>query len=254
MLAAWLGGFVPLARSSVARNTRFLSWGNSFAAGIFLSIGFVHMLSDAVRQFHTLGWDPGTVFFLAAAAFVLMLLLEHVLLPRDAHERLHAESGTAHPPLESVQGWNRLYPYALIAALSIHSIFAGIALGVQDTLANTLLIFIAIMAHKATASFALSVSLVRQGAPRGKTFALIFFFSTMTPLGIAAGDGIQEALSGISAQAASAVVLALAAGTFIYIAALDLIRDEFLRPGSAWIKWCWTALGLVFMSLLAFWI
>ena len=38
------------------------------------------------------------------------------------------------------------------------------------------------------------------------------------------------------------------------IAALDLIRDEFLRPGSAWVKWCWTALGLVFMSLLALWI
>ena len=38
------------------------------------------------------------------------------------------------------------------------------------------------------------------------------------------------------------------------IATLDLIRDEFLRPGSAWVKWCWTALGLVFMSLLAFWI
>ena len=49
-------------------------------------------------------------------------------------------------------------------------------------------------------------------------------------------------------------MVALAAGTFIYIAALDLIRDEFLRPGSAWVKWCWTALGLVFMSLLAFWI
>ena len=254
LVAAWIGGIGPLARGASATNPRFLSWGNAFAAGIFLSIGFVHMLSDAVAQFHDMGESPTLVFFLAAVAFVFMLLLEHVLLPSGAHEHLHAEAGTAHAGFETAQGWNRLYPYALIAALSIHSIFAGIALGVQENVASTLLIFIAIVAHKATASFALSVSLVRQGAPRYQTLRLIVFFSVMTPLGIAMGDGIHEVLSGESARAMSAVVVALAAGTFIYIAALDLIRDEFLRPGSAWVKWCWTALGLVFMSLLALWI
>ena len=57
-----------------------------------------------------------------------------------------------------------------------------------------------------------------------------------------------------AARMVSAVVVALAGGTFIYIASLDLIRDEFLRPGSAWVKWCWTVTGLLFMSLLALWI
>ena len=133
LLAAWLGGGVPLVRREMASNPRFLSWGNSFAAGIFLSIGFVHMLSDAVAQFHEMGQGPGLVFFLAAVAFVFMLLLEHVLLPSDAHERLHAESGAAGPGLGDGHGWKHLYPYALIAALSVHSIFAGIALGVQES-------------------------------------------------------------------------------------------------------------------------
>ena len=245
---------MPLVRREMASNPRFLSWGNSFAAGIFLSIGFVHMLSDAVAQFHEMGQGPGLVFFLAAVAFVFMLLLEHVLLPSDAHERLHAESGASGPGLGDGHGWKHFYPYALIAALSVHSIFAGIALGVQESLASTFLIFVAIVAHKATASFALSVSLVRQSAPRGQTAGLIVFFSCMTPLGIALGDSIQDIISGDAAQVVSAVVVALAGGTFIYIASLDLIRDEFLRPGSAWVKWCWTVAGLLFMSLLALWI
>ena len=52
----------------------------------------------------------------------------------------------------------------------------------------------------------------------------------------------------------AAAFLALAAGTFIYISTLDILQDEFLRPGSRWAKWLSAALAVALMALLSLWV
>ena len=78
--------------------------------------------------------------------------------------------------------------------------------------------------------------------------------SAMTPLGIVAGASIGAVLTGRADGLFEATFDSLGAGTFVYIAALDIIRTEFDSPEDhAW-KWVSAAVGFGLMALLAIWI
>ena len=235
-----------------------MSWGNAFAAGIFLGIGLIHMLGDASEAWRdSLGWDYPMALLLAGGAFLLLLWFEHVALSGRAHRAVHQAGGVV-TPIEAEAGQtppvSRLYPYALVIALSIHSLIAGVAMGAQETLADVTLIFTAIVAHKSTAGFALGVSLARNDIPRGRSLSLIGLFALVTPIGILVGLLVTDALVGRAQDVFDAVFLALAAGSFVYIAAFDIIRDEFLQPGPRLAKWLLAAAGYGLMGLLALWL
>ena len=193
-------------------------------------------------------------FVLAAAAFCAILLFEHVLLSDEAHAMIHAHGGE---PLDHPHHHDHdkeVSPYALIVALSAHSVLAGLALGAQPVAASTLMIAVAILAHKGTASLALGISLVRGEIrkPRARRFVLLF--AMMTPLGVLlgmAGSGLLRQGAGLYFDA---TVSALAAGTFLYIASIDMLGDEFLKPGSRWAKWVAAVLGLTVTAVLAVWV
>jgi len=258
LVAAWLGGWVPLLRRRDSPDSPFLSLGNAFAAGVFLGSGLIHLLSEAHRSWTALGWDYPIAFVLAAAGFALILLVEHVLLPEPAHEMVHAHPGGAHahrePDPPHSGRINRVAPYMLVVALSFHSVVAGVALGVQERLGDLLAIFVAIVAHKSTEGFALGITLVRHGASSRRSYLLVALLAVMTPLGILAGMSVGGLLSGTGERYFDATFMALAAGTFVYIAALDILQDEFLRPGSRFLKWLFASIGLGVAALLAVWI
>lgn len=268
LAAGWIGGLIPLKKAN-AQSPRFLSLGNAFAAGIFLGIGLIHMLGDASEIWRSaLGWRYPIALLLAGAAFLFVLWFEHVALPGHLHHAVHAPGGVL-PGLDrsEAQATNTrevnatpshqatgLYPYALIVALSIHSLIAGIAMGAQSGLANVVLIFAAIAAHKTTAGFALGVSLARGGVPRRRSLRLIGLFAVITPIGVVTGLIVKHALDGHAQMIFEAAFLALAAGSFVYIAAFDIIRDEFLQPGPRILKWLLAATGYGLMGLLALWV
>ena len=160
-LAAALGGLVPLTGTRDSHRSHFMSWGNAFAAGIFLGTGLIHMLGEAHRAWDALGWEYPMPLLLAAVGFMLFLLVEHVLLPADAHSVAHAHSGHELPSDEVERLTGSGIPHALLLALSIHSVIAGIALGGQGTFSGAFYIFLAIIAHKSSAAFALGVALRR---------------------------------------------------------------------------------------------
>ncbi|MEJ2034473.1 MAG: hypothetical protein P8Y63_15895, partial [Deltaproteobacteria bacterium] len=51
-----------------------------------------------------------------------------------------------------------------------------------------------------------------------------------------------------------AIFDSIGAGTFLYIATLDIIRTEFELPGDNWQKWLLAAAGFSIMAVLAVWI
>jgi zinc transporter 1/2/3 len=136
----------------------------------------------------------------------------------------------------------------------VHSIILGVALGAQSSLTSALAIFAAIMAHKAMAGFALGVSYHRSGASLRQTAPVAAFFSSMTPLGILAGTAVDALVSSGGRQLFEATFDSVAAGTFLYIATLDIIRTEFELPGDNWQKWLLAAVGFGLMAVLAVWI
>ena len=61
-------------------------------------------------------------------------------------------------------------------------------------------------------------------------------------------------LEGAASQLFEATFLALAAGTFVYVATLDILRDEFVEPGGRFGKWLLVSGGAGLMGLLALWV
>ena len=245
---AVLCGALPL-RSQVRGGSRgrAFGWGNAFTAGVFLGAGFVHMLPDASAAWQQLGWSYPIGFLLAALAIVAMLLVEHVLPPDDAHHALHGPSAERFTPLAA----SARSVYAILTALSIHAVSEGLALGAQRELRGALVIFAAVLAHKSVEGFALGVSLARGAVAPRRAWLLLGLFAAATPVGILAGALVEVSFSGPTRLAWEAVFLSVAAGTFAYVATLDILREEFHDPSDRLAKWLWVTAGTAVMALLA---
>lgn len=257
--AGIVGGLFPWRAAGSPRGETYLGWGNAFAGGVLLAAGLIHLLGDAAGGFASLwpGVDYPWAFAIAAAAFLVILGIERVL---PSVSRVPAGSAALGSDPESdtivqaAEESNR-YPYLLLLTLSIHSIIAGMALGAQSSVAGFLVIVLAILAHKSAAGFALGVSLHRVGTERSRARALITGFAIMTPLGIVLGTGIAAILDSAGEQLFEALFDAIAAGTFLYIASLDILREEFLPPrDDRRIRWVWAFIGLTLMAVVAIWV
>ena len=182
-------GLWPALTGTHARHDRFFALGTSLAGGVFLGAGLIHLLPDAIASFEAL-LGPNLEYPLAslicAGGFLLVLLIEKVIM-RGEEARL-AEAAR--------DSTSSLTPYVLALVLSVHSLIAGIALGAESALGTTVALFIAIMAHKGFAAFSLGVNLHRAHVARGQSIGVVALFAAMTPLGIAAGAILGDALSG----------------------------------------------------------
>lgn len=238
-----LGGYMAVGMSSRKLNERFFSFGNAFGGGIFLGAGLIHMLPDARETFQN--YAPNCQFpwvpCLCACGFLIVLFLEKVLLRE--HDAVAASE--KHKPGRA------LFPYVLTLVLSVHSIIAGIAVGTEERVTQVIIILVAIVAHKASAAFALGVSLNRGHVPRARSYGILTFFSFMTPLGIVIGSTLTALLEGQAEQVVTAVFDALAAGTFLYVAMIDIIEEEFHHPVDRWPKYGLVLSGLGLMAALA---
>lgn len=213
-----LGGVIPVLATRHHSSHRILSLGNALAGGIFLGAGFLHMLPEAGEAFEGLTEYP-VAPLLTAVGVCLLLLIDRVVI----------ESFGEHAIENGREVQKPIYPVVLLIVLSLHSIIAGIALGLEAEMAASLLVMTAILCHKGSAAFALVVSALASGASSGKARRTLVIFATMTPIGIVIGTGASTLLEGPAATWIEGAFTALAAGTFIYVAILDVISAELSR-------------------------
>lgn len=129
-------------------------------------------------------------------------------------------------------------PFILMIALSVHSIFEGMALGLADNEAATINMLIAIVIHKGAAGSSLGISLVKTFPDNFRLCRqLIFTFALATPIGVAIGMIFKE-LGDIY----EIIFSSLAAGSFLYIAASEVVVEEFSVPGYRY----WKLLAFLF--------
>lgn len=115
--------------------------------------------------------------------------------------------------------------FVLLLSLSLHSIFEGIAIGLQSAQTEVLQIAIAILIHKSIIAVSLSL-LLMQSNVKIKWFVLsIVMFALMSPIGISIGIGVMQTQASGSSLV-QAVLEGLAAGTFVYITFLEILPHE----------------------------
>jgi zinc transporter 1/2/3 len=234
-----LGGTIPIVARRFENSRRFFSLGNAFAGGVFLGAGFIHLLPDGVDKLRTVSSYP-LGGLLAASGLALLLLIDRVIF---SHDDLEEGAGQT----------SGIYPYVLTIILSVHSIIAGTSLGLETHVSTSIVILLAILFHKGSAAFALMVSLHNAGvgAPRQKRILALFVI--MTPLGLFIGTVASAILTGNTATLIEGAFDALAAGTFIYVAVVDIIDEELSIDEDKLVKFALIVAGIAFMGLLALW-
>ena len=146
-----------------------------------------------------------------------------------------------------------LMPYMMAMLLSMHSFIEGIALGVEETVVETLDVVMAIAAHKWFAAFALGVNLTRSRLDRTTLIHIVIIFSLMTPLGILIGILVTSSLESVTQSLASEAVKAVASGTFVYVGLIEVIVPELDGPFDRKPKFGLVLFGATAMSYLAIW-
>ncbi|KIX10897.1 ZIP family transporter [Dethiosulfatarculus sandiegensis] len=233
------GGWTALKAHGQKSSQAFFNLGACLGAGVFLGAGLIHLLPDSFEAMREINPDLGYPLpaLLAGCSVLLVLLLEKVVVNQDKQETAKGMSA-----------------YTLMLVLSIHSFVAGAALGVESGAVSSLALLLAILAHKGSAAFALTVALVRARLPRPKTWGMLVLFSVSTPLGVTAGILGGLALNQGSARIFEMIFDALAAGTFFYIALSDVLADEFMNAPKRGPAFLLTAVGLGIMALVALWL
>ncbi len=102
----------------------------------------------------------------------------------------------------------------------MHALVEGTALGINTPIANTAIIFVAIIVHKGSESFALATNLGRSHLPMMRALSIFFLWAIMSPLGVVFGSLLANNLQTHNGQVAAAIFNSFAAGTFLYIATL----------------------------------
>lgn len=166
----------------------------------------------------------------------------------DSHGHGHGGVGDDHSHVQISADTSYIVAYLLVLALSFHSLFEGISLGTQSKMATTVSLFIAIISHAPLAGFALGVSLVKSKAAIKMALSCLFLFTIMTPIGFVLGLILSYALTGDTLTLVSCLFQAFSAGTFLFVATIEILPVEFAGAKDKGYKLALAVTGFLIMA------
>jgi len=220
--ATFAGMVLVLAREQWSRrNSAVLV---SLSAGVLLGVGILHILPESLEMTAN---APLFVIF----AFIIFYFLEHHLLIHAGHEEQHhinLDIDDCHDDCCS-----RPHPMGLVAfvGMGLHSLIDGMIIGTSFEVGHDLglLSALGVIAHEVPEGIAMIAILLHYGWQRRNAIRLTAFVALATPgaaiLTYALVRNLPEHLLGI--------LLAGAGGSFVYIAASDLIPESHRSRGFA---------------------
>ena len=130
----------------------------------------------------------------------------------------------------------------------MHAVFEGIALGLTKDFSATLNIMLALLCHKLAASMSLGSSIAKNFAEneKRKGVFLLIIFAIATPSGIILGLMLLD-----TGTLIEVIFNSFAGGTFIYIAASEVIVEEFSMPNRyKWMQYFTFLCGIALITSL----
>jgi zinc transporter 1/2/3 len=232
-----------------ASRQKALSLVSCFAGGVFLATCLLDLLPDylaaideALAALHVTLQFPLQEFILAMG-FFLVLVMEQITLaykeqsgppPREETRALlgtvnggpqHWHDGSGIPQASGAPAPSALRACVLVFSLALHSVFEGLAVGLQRDRARAMELCLALLLHKGILAVSLSLRLLQSHLRVQVVAGCGVLFSCMTPLGIGLGAALAES-AGPLHQLAQSVLEGMAAGTFLYITFLEILPQE----------------------------
>ncbi|KAM8962385.1 zinc transporter ZIP2 isoform 1-T1 [Pelodytes ibericus] len=258
---------------------------SSFASGIFLGACLLHVVADSLTDIATelsyIDYPMGELIL--SLGFFLVLLIERFVLQycqkhqsssqelvqvsniptstatnhqedqgQSAEKNVVANEHThnhIHPNMYSNSSFRSLI---LFCSLSIHSVFEGLAIGLQSKYSSALQIAIAVLIHKGIIVFSLSLKLLNSLTKPVWLVLYITFFSLMSPIGIIIGITVTLNKSSILTTV-QAILGGIASGTFVYVTFLEILPQELNSSDRPLLKVFFIVIGFTVMAVIAIW-
>jgi zinc transporter ZupT len=204
-LADVAGGLVLVRARGIERYLRYFV---ALGAGFLMATALIEMTPESLKMSPRLG--P----ILIMAGYCVVHLLEHTI---SAH--FHFGEETHHGEFVSRHTGN-----AVMAGLSVHALFDGVAIGSGFVVSNWLgwLIFLAILLHKAPEGFTMASVMLASGRSRTTAFYSAVALAAATLLGVLVIELIPQWVP---------FGLPISAGVALYVAATDLVPEVNREPG-----------------------
>ena len=190
-------------------NQRQLHLFIAFGSGVFLGAIFFHLLPETLAL--------GT----SRLSQVTILIGFLIVLAIDKLSNISREP----EPDRTDEHRHRAISLTALSGLTLHSFTAGVALGLGQSRPQTaLVIFLAILAHKAVAAFSLATVFRLSGYTlrRSAVMLLVPILDHWHPV----------------------IPMALATGTFMYVAIMNLLPEAFHHESRKWKTFGALALGI----------
>ncbi|XP_066996021.2 zinc transporter ZIP1 [Anabrus simplex] len=164
------------------------------------------------------------------------------------HHHHHTVSGDAE---ESLMG--HLRSALVVLALSFHSVFEGLAIGLQRTERGVWYLFTAVSIHACAILFCVGMELVMSGMKFVNMVIYVVVLSVMSPLGVM--FGILATIHGPGDDGSQSLVVAvlqgIAGGTILYITFFEVLdREKKRETGSSSLRLLFTLVGFALMVAL----
>jgi zinc and cadmium transporter len=218
--ATFAGMFLVLARENWSR--RYSAVLVSFSAGVLLGVGFFHILPESMEL-------TARAPLFIVLAFILFYFFEHHLLIHAGHEEQHH----INLEIDDCHGDCCLRPHPMgwvaFLGMGLHSLIDGVIIGTGYEVGQDLglLAALGVIAHEVPEGIAMLAILLHYGWARSKAIQLTSFVALATPF---AAILTYAAISSLS-RPLLGDLLAAAGGSFIYIAASDLIPESHRSRG-----------------------
>jgi len=202
-LATILGMIMVILKEEwVLRNSRHV---HSFAAGLILGIAFFHLFPESLE----LSEHALTFIFMG---FLIFYLLEHLMVLHSGSEMYYKDR---HNPQHTKA-------MVMFSGLFFHSLVDGLIIGVGFEIDSTIgiLTSIGVIMHElpeGVTTFSLLVNMIK----REKALTMSIAVALATPIGAI----ISLTFMGRLSESTIGLLLAMAGGSFLYIAATDLIPE-----------------------------
>ena len=221
-LTSIIGGILPLYVREARKKDLILKRFVSLGAGMLLGMAILHMLPEASRQLP----ESYAAWFLLG--FVILLVLERFIM-------VHAcEEDSCHYHTIGITAF---------VGLTVHGFIEGLALGSSMYVASLApLVFVAIISHKIPSSFSLtSILAMSQSLKRTQIIWFLIGVSISIPFGMF----VAYFLLVQQTNAATAILIAVSAGTFLYIATCDLLPELHKEDSNRMAKLYYFFVGLL---------
>ncbi|KAK7104237.1 zinc transporter ZIP9-like [Littorina saxatilis] len=155
--------------------------------------------------------------------FVFMLLVDQM----GGNFHSHAPPGDAELAIQGPQNRNKI---TATLGLVVHAAADGVAMGAAITMSEThitMIVFLAIMLHKAPAAFGLVSFLLHENFDRSRIRKHLLCFSVAAPLlTVLTYFGLsQKSTESLSDMHTTGIAMLFSAGTFLYVATVHVLPE-----------------------------